>query len=406
MFNFFKNRNNKHSQLTESYKRELLSLIRYLKFLVLFFLLFCTIILFKISFPFLKFGFTILSPLFIGLLIAYLLNPMVNKLAKVGIKSHTIRAFITYLIFISIFLLLIFIIVPPIFAELYSLTQNLPEGIQKLKIIITKFLAREDVKSFLVKCFSRKKEVLSSTNIEYIKKILSHIFKSSSTFIIFLKNIYNYIFYLFTTFFLGLLLGFYLLKDIHKLWFLIKVLIPNQYELRTLRILKKIDIALYGFLKGQLLVCFFIGVLTFIGLTILGIKYAFLIGFIAGLANIIPYFGPIIGATPAILQVIVTNYPDFGTMIFSIGKIILLFIIIQSIDGFFLSPRIIGEKAELHPVIVILSLVIGSSFGIGGMIVAVPVAIILKTLFLELFYRPAHIEQLKFEKKTRREKST
>jgi predicted PurR-regulated permease PerM len=183
---------------------------------------------------------------------------------------------------------------------------------------------------------------------------------------------------------------FYFLLDYSRMEFVARVLLPDDRESRVFALWERIDRALGGFLRGQLLVGFSVGVLYTLALVALGMKqYAVLIGFMAGLGNLIPYVGPIVGGVPTALWVIFSDRfaTGEGKMI-GLGLVLLLTVAIQSIDGFFLQPRIVGKNAELHPLLVLLALLIGSQFGLGGMIIAVPMAIIAKTVLKELWWDP------------------
>jgi predicted PurR-regulated permease PerM len=131
-----------------------------------------------------------------------------------------------------------------------------------------------------------------------------------------------------------------------------------------------------------------VGVLATIGLMALGLKqYALLIGVITGIGNLIPYLGPVMGATPAVLYVLFSESYDTGReRLVYLGLIVALFAFLQVIEGFFLQPRIVGRNAQLHPVAVIFALACGAPFGVIGMIIALPVAAIIRVLLKEFFW--------------------
>ncbi|MGF1572021.1 MAG: AI-2E family transporter [Sumerlaeia bacterium] len=185
-----------------------------------------------------------------------------------------------------------------------------------------------------------------------------------------------------------LILSFYLLIDFSSMTGVIEVLCPDEHEDRLFDILKKIDVAVGGFIRGQIISSALVGLLAFIGLYAMGLQqYALLIGFIAFVGNVIPYLGPILGATPAVLYMLFTS--DFDTfqergiyLLLTVG----LFGLIQTIDGFIFQPKIVGQSAQLHPISVIMALVIGGQFGFVGMILAVPMMCIVRILWKEFFW--------------------
>jgi len=185
-----------------------------------------------------------------------------------------------------------------------------------------------------------------------------------------------------------IIINFYFLLDFHKIKGLVSTVIPAQHEQRIFGILTRMDEAVGGFLRGQLIICCLVGLLTTIGLLLLGLnKYAILIGVVAGIGNIIPYLGPLLGAVPSLIWVLASSgFPTLADKLVGSAEVIGLFALIQAIDGMIFQPRIVGKNSELHPLAVMLALMVGSYFGLGGMIVAVPVACILRILIKELWW--------------------
>jgi len=185
-----------------------------------------------------------------------------------------------------------------------------------------------------------------------------------------------------------IILTFYLLLDFSSLRGVIEILTPDQYEDRMFAVFEKIDEAVGGFIRGQLIVAIIVGTITFVGLWILGMKqYALLIGFIAGIGNTIPYLGPIAGATPAVLYMLLTDSHDTTQVkLIYLSCTVGLFGMIQAIEGLVLQPKIVGNSANLHPIAVILALALGGQFGIMGMIIAVPMACIIRVLWKEFLW--------------------
>jgi predicted PurR-regulated permease PerM len=188
--------------------------------------------------------------------------------------------------------------------------------------------------------------------------------------------------------FLVIIVNFYLVLDFARFRRAFLPLVPDAWQDRSLRVAQKLDSAVGGFLRGQIINCVLIGALTTVGLMVLGMKqYALLIGFVAGAANFIPYLGPLMGEIPAILYVLLSNnYEGPKEKLLYTGLVIGLFALIQTLDGFVFQPKIVGKSAQLHPVVVILALVVGGQFGIMGMIVAVPTACILRVLIKEFYW--------------------
>ncbi len=172
---------------------------------------------------------------------------------------------------------------------------------------------------------------------------------------------------------------YFILADGHRSYHSLIERIPNRYFEMTLNVLEKIQTQLVGYLKGWILDSMIIGILSIVGLTILGVNYAFVIGLIAGIANLVPYLGPIIGATLAIL-VSLTQVGNFGMIL----PIVIMSVIIRLIDDLVVQPLCFARSVDMHPLTVILLLLIGSQMlGIGGMLLAIPLATIIKVSAVE-----------------------
>ncbi len=184
------------------------------------------------------------------------------------------------------------------------------------------------------------------------------------------------------------LVSFYLLIDFGSFRGVAEVMIPEKHQPRAFDVLHKTDVAVGGFIRGQVTSAILVGLLTFLGLFALGMKqYALLIGCIAGIGNLVPYLGPVVGATPAILYMLLSDAHDGAQakLLYS-GLVIGLFALIQTIDGFVFQPKIVGKSAQLHPVAVMVALALGAQFGLVGMIVAVPAACIVRVMAKEFYW--------------------
>jgi predicted PurR-regulated permease PerM len=164
-------------------------------------------------------------------------------------------------------------------------------------------------------------------------------------------------------------------------------LIPPSARPKALAILDGINAVLGGFIRGQLLVALIVGALTAVMLTLLHVRFAILIGLIAGLLNVIPYVGAFAGAAPAVLIALITNGP-LNTLFVIIG-----FVIINQLEGHLIAPNVVGPSVGLSPLAVIVALLAGGElFGLLGLLVAVPVAGIIKVVFVTLVPRYAPLE--------------
>ncbi len=170
----------------------------------------------------------------------------------------------------------------------------------------------------------------------------------------------------------------YFLKDAEFLKEQVSLLIPNKYRKRTLLVFSDIDRTIGAYIRSQIIICGFIGVLTYLGLLILGVDFALILGVVAGITNIIPYFGPFIGAVPSTIVAFLQS-PTLAI------KVVILITVIQQIESQIVAPQVFGKNLAFHPLVVIAALIAGGNFfGVIGMILAVPVVAILRVFLRHL----------------------
>jgi predicted PurR-regulated permease PerM len=174
---------------------------------------------------------------------------------------------------------------------------------------------------------------------------------------------------------------FYILHDQSRVARRVAGLVPARHRADFFNLLRIVDSALGAYLRGQLLLCLFIGLMATIGLTLLGVQFPAVLGLIAGVFEILPFIGPIIGLVPAVIVATIQT-PLLGLWT------LLLFLGIQQIENLFLVPRISGKAVQLHPALIMVVLVIGNeAAGLWGMLLAVPLTAIVRDLFKYLYLR-------------------
>jgi predicted PurR-regulated permease PerM len=342
----------------------------------------------------LGFVFSVLAPLIIALVIAYLLHPLVSwidatmaaNISYIPSKANTddkyqhlrrtASVLITYLLFLAMITLLIY--------SLYILISgSLPKhlNLNGMMIYIINYSNTYNV------VFSRLITTLQTSGLsDGIKNQLLGLVQLAQNFI------GNGIAGLFTSLqhfgnnlldiLLGFVIAFYLLKDVEYFSTLYRrgtsLLLSRKYNEKLSDFMADINHVVSNFIRGQLLVALIVGVSSSIALYIVGLDYAVLVGMTAGLCNIIPYFGPLIGAIIAIIVGLITGTPLKALLA------VAALIVIQQLDSNIISPKIIGDSVGLHPIFVMLSIVIGGTlFGLLGMLIAVPTAGIIKLLLCQ-----------------------
>lgn len=179
------------------------------------------------------------------------------------------------------------------------------------------------------------------------------------------------------------ILTYYLLRDWERLLGRIRALVPRTRDEQILGFAREYDRLLGLYMRGQLIAAAVVGILTGVGFWLLGFPYALLLGVTAGLFNVVPYLGLIVSLVPALIIAIFS-----GSFLMSLLKIAIVFGVVQLLDGSVIGPRIVGDSVGLHPVWVILSLsVAGFFFGFVGLLIAIPLAVLVKLLLTRLVAR-------------------
>ena len=173
-------------------------------------------------------------------------------------------------------------------------------------------------------------------------------------------------------------ISFYMLKDYGILKKAVWFMTPRKWRREGTILLRDIDKSLGGYIRGQILVCGIIGTLSCILFWIFDMKYPLLLGVVIGITNIIPYFGPVIGAVPAVL--IAATISVKMVMI-----IVIIVLIMQFLEGNILAPLIVGKSLHMHPLVIMFALFAGGEIGgILGMILSVPIAAVIKVILIHL----------------------
>ena len=305
----------------------------------------------------------VLSPLFLGIVIAWLLNPFVKWLETKKIRRGLGVAF-SYLILIGCILLLIKSIIPLLYNQTIELVENLPNIISDLKDWIEKLLTNLDSNSINID--NVEKNIFSKLDL-----FSNNLTTSLPTLIInFLSSTISYI----GSFVIGLVIGFYLLLSCNNIGSILIEIVPKKFRKGILDLTQKIEDSLRGYVNGALLDALLVFVVSSIAFAIIGLKSPMLFGLFCGLMNVIPYAGPYIGGAPAVIV-------GFSQKT-SIGFAILIaIVIIQFLEGNILQTLIISKTTRLNPVIIIIGLLVfGHFFGIIGMLLSTPIIGVVKVI--------------------------
>ncbi len=297
-------------------------------------------------------------------LLAYILDPIASYFELKGM-SRTQATIVIFLIIVLFFATMGYFLVPRLIVEL----SNIQKGIQS-----------DLVASFILKIEEMIQEnipILAGQELGLEDSINSMLSSFSGTFFSHILDMVSLV----TTLVIIPFAVFFLLKDGRSMKKAFVNIIPNRYFEMILNMIYKTDLQLGGYLRGQFFDAMIIGALSIIALWTLNVNYFILIGVFAGLANMIPYVGPLVGAVAAIV-VVMMNGGD-GQSILMVGA---AFAIIQLIDNVVIQPLVVAKSVDMHPMLVIFAVVIGGQFfGIIGMLLAVPATGITKVVLQELY---------------------
>ena len=310
--------------------------------------------------PFIGKMLSILSPLFIGLVLAWLFNPLITWMQKHKIK-RVFGALIVFIVLIGLLALMLVEIVPVIIEQVQTI------NLGKITSDALKWI--ED--------FTIEGIDLTSTKEAIIKKITELASEFDATSIIsWITTAVSKIISGLGTFWLGLMVGFFLLIKFNEAPTNLKSIIPVKYRKEVWGLLSRINYVLNKFIRGTLYSSLIIFGATFIGLLILKVPAAIILAIFCAVTNVIPYIGPYIGAVPAII-IGFTVSPLTGILV------IVILAVIQTIEGNILSPIIMGKTVKLSPVTILIGLLVfGYFLGMLGMIIATPIIAVIKEIIL------------------------
>jgi predicted PurR-regulated permease PerM len=304
---------------------------------------------------------SILLPFVVGMSLAYFLDPVADRLERLGL-SRMLATLVILISFIVVFVLALMIFVPILVSQFSDFAVRLPGYIAQLQALIASQNAEWIKKVIGVDASVLKNGLgsLVSQGAGIVSTLLTSIWSSSKTLI----DIGG-------LFVVTPVVAFYTLYDWDRMVAKVDDWIPRDH-LETVRaIFADINTAIAGFVRGQGTLCIILGLLYAAGLTIAGLNFALLIGLFAGLISFIPYVGSLVGLVLALGVAIVQFWPDW----LMVGAVALVFVIGQFIEGNILQPKLVGQSVGLHPVWLMFALfAFGALFGFVGLMVAVPAA--------------------------------
>lgn len=316
----------------------------------------------------------ILTPFFVAALLAYLGDPIADRLEARKL-SRTLSVVIVFAVLLLLLVILLLVLIPLLENQFSYLVSNFPKYID---VIQNRFLPSvaatlgidptamdlASIKTAIGKHFEQTGGIAMT--------LASSVTKSGATLVAWLANLV-----------LIPVVTFYLLRDWDVLVARVRELLPRQYEPVAVKLASESDAVLAAFLRGQFLVMLALGVVYSVGLWFIDLKLALLIGMMAGLVSFVPYLGFILGILAASVAMLLQTH--------ELTQLIPVFIVFgvgQALEGMLLTPLLVGDRIGLHPVAVIFAVLAGGQlFGFVGILLALPVAAVLAVLLRHLHDR-------------------
>jgi len=305
---------------------------------------------------------SILLPFVLGGAIAYLLNPVVNKLVRKGISRRWVVLLIlgTFIVMVSV---LLAIILPILVKEAIGFIKDAPEFAHKIWNLLEPQIlwVQEKIgqQITLDQIQEAAKENIGKA-LQVSKGVLGGITSGGLAIVDFL-----------TTLLITPVVSYFLLKEWPRVMAFVKDLLPKTHAGTISDLAGQIDKKISGFVRGQITICFLLGLSYAIALSIAGLNYGFLIGLGTGILSIIPFVGSALGL---VTSMGVAYLQSGGDLVF-MGIVLGIFLFGQFVEGNFITPKIMGESVGLHPLWIIFALMAGGSLlGLLGMFLSIPVA--------------------------------
>lgn len=322
---------------------------------------------------------SLLAPFVLALVLAYILDPLVDVLEGRGV-ARVWGILILTLPVVGVLALLLFVAIPAAVEQIGEVTQRAPVFFQRVATWLETLQSRLVVMDIPVvdeeALLERLRSVESETVVAFLQErsqaMVHWIWEGLTGVGRGLGAIVGVLSYLVLT----PVLTFYLLRDWDRMTAALAGLLPEDRRAATVDFAAEYDDLLGRYLRGQITVAVTVGTITGVGLWLVGFPYAATLGLIVALFSVVPYLGLVLSLVPALFIALVS-----GSVLLSLGKVALVYGVAQGLEGAVISPRIVGDSVGLHPVLVVLALAVGGFFfGFVGLLLAVPGAVGIKLL--------------------------
>lgn len=299
----------------------------------------------------------ILLPFVVGMALAYLLDPVADRLQALGL-SRSIATFIIVLSLILIFVLVGVVLIPVIANQVSGFVENIPRYVERLRALVTSVAdGRFDAQ---YKMIEAQLGSIVSQGAGWATGLLGSLWNGGQAVVSIISLMI-----------IAPVVAFYLLFDWDRMVEEIDSWLPLRHRDTVRRLASEMDGVVAGFVRGQTSVCLAMAVFYAIGLTAVGLNFGLVIGLVAGILGFIPFVGVIVGLISSVGVAFIQFWPEWQWVLVVLG----IFVAGQMIEGYILQPAWVGRSVGLHPVWLMFSLLaFGSLFGFVGALIAVPAA--------------------------------
>lgn len=305
----------------------------------------------------------ILTPFFISMILAYLGDPLADRLEARGL-SRRLSVSLVFLLLSIILLLALLLLVPVLGRQLGQLIESLPAMLNWVQATVVPWIQSLTGQDFSTDIDALRQALMSNWKETgtFAATLLAQVSRSGLAVVAWIGNLA-----------LIPVVTFYLLLDWDRLTAKLHGSLPRQWEPAAVHLARECDEVLSAFLRGQLIVMLCLGIIYALGLTVLGLRFALLIGLLSGLVSIVPYLGVIVGISVA--GIVAIFQFDSWLPLLGVGAV---FALGQLVESLVLQPKLLGDKIGLHPVAVIFAVLAGGQlFGFTGVLLALPVAAVI-----------------------------
>ena len=306
----------------------------------------------------------VLAPFVAGAAVAYLLDPVCDRLQRLGL-GRTLATTVVTLAFVVLVALLLLLLLPTLYHQLVSFIESLPSIIENIRERVLPLIEELRQAAGQTAQISQAAGDFAGRAVNWVLQALGTLISGGLA----LVNILSLVF-------ITPVVTFYLLRDWDRVLAHIDALLPREHAEIIREQARLVNETLSGFVRGQATVCFLLGAFYAVALSLAGLNFGLVIGLIAGILSFIPFVGTIFGFV-ASTGLALAQFDEWHR----IAIVIAIFLFGQMVEGNFLTPKLVGDRVRLHPVWVIFALLAGGTlFGFVGVLLAVPTAAVIGVL--------------------------